>query len=83
MVVFMTRMTGRGFTLTHYALLYSVMAFTGKVLKMFSGAVIDTLKPDFGLFPAYALFFIGCGVIGLPAAILLWQMRQKGVLSST
>ncbi len=80
-IAFMTRMTGRDFTLTHYALLYSVMAFTGKVLKMFSGQVIDAMTPHWGQFPSYALFFIGCGVIGLPAIIPLWRMGRKGVLS--
>ncbi len=81
MIAFMTRMTGRGFTLTHYALLYSVMAFTGKLLKMFSGQVIDALTPHLGLFPAYQEFFIGCAMIGLPALIPLWLMGRKSVVS--
>ena len=80
-IAFMTRMTGRDFTLTHYALLYSVMAFTGKVLKMFSGSIIDHFSPAMGLFPAYATFFAGCAVVGLPAAFLLWQLQRKSVLS--
>jgi len=81
-IAFMTRMTGRGFTLTHYALLYSVMAFTGKVLKMFSGQVIDLMTPHTGLFAAYAWFFTGCAAIGVPAAGLLWQVRRKGVFAA-
>jgi len=81
-IAFMTRMTGRDFTLTHYALLYSVMAFTGKLLKMGSGWVIDVLKPHTGLFPAYAAFFIGCAAIVLPAMLLLWRVRRKGVFAT-
>lgn len=81
MVAFMTRMTGRDFTLTHYALLYSVMAFTGKFLKIYSGSIIDFISPALGLFPAYAWFFAGCGAAGLPALFFLWRLRQKGVLS--
>jgi PAT family beta-lactamase induction signal transducer AmpG len=82
MIAFMTRMTGRDFTLTHYALMYSVMAFTGKVLKMFSGQVIDALTPHLGLFAAYATFFAGCAVVGAPALALLWSLRRKGVFAA-
>jgi len=81
-IAFMTRMTGRDFTLTHYALMYSVMAFTGKVLKMFSGQFIDALTPHVGLFPAYAAFFAGCAALGLPALALLWLVRRKGVFAT-
>ena len=81
-IAFMTRMTGRDFTLTHYALMYSVMAFTGKVLKMFSGSFIDAVTPRIGLFPAYAVFFIGCAVIVLPAMALLWALRRKGIFAT-
>jgi PAT family beta-lactamase induction signal transducer AmpG len=81
-IAFMTRMTGRDFTLTHYALLYSVMAFTGKLLKMGAGWVIDTMKPHIGLFPAYAAFFAGCAAIVLPAMLLLWLVRRKGVFAT-
>ena len=80
-IAFMTRMTGRGHTLTHYALLYSVMAFTGKLLKMFSGQAIDALTPWHGLFQAYAWFFTACAAACLPAFFLLWRLRQKGVFS--
>lgn len=82
MIAFMTRMTGRDFTLTHYALMYSVMAFTGKVLKMFSGQLIDAATPHIGLFPAYAAFFVGCAAVTLPAAALLWSVRRKGVFET-
>ena len=82
-IALMTRMTGRDHTLTQYALMYSVMAFTGKILKMFAGQIIDTLTPGLGLFPAYAAFFTGCAVIGLPALLMCWIVRQKGVFSAS
>ncbi len=82
MIAFMTRMTGRDFTLTHYALMYSVMAFTGKILKMFSGQVIDAMTPHLGLFPAYAAFFAGCAALGVPALAILWSVRRKGVFAA-
>ena len=81
-IAFMTRMTGRDFTLTHYALMYSVMAFTGKVLKMFSGQAIDAMTPHMGLFPAYAVFFAGCAALGLPTLAIVWSVRRKGVFAA-
>jgi PAT family beta-lactamase induction signal transducer AmpG len=81
LVAFMTRMTGRDHTLTHYALMYSVAALTGKFLKGFTGQVVDSLTPSLGLFDAYAAFFMGTAVIALPCLILCWTIRQKGVFS--
>ena len=81
-IAFMTRMTGRDFTLTQYALMYSVMAFTGKILKMFSGQAIDALTPHIGLFPAYAAFFAGCAALGVPTLAILWSVRRKGVFAA-
>lgn len=82
MIAFMTRMTGKDFTLTHYALLYSVMAFTGKLLKMFSGQVVDIVTPSTGLFAAYAWFFVGCAALSLPVFFLLPLLRGRRVFSS-
>ncbi len=81
MIAFMTSLAGRDHTLTHYALTYSVMAFTGKLLKMFAGQIVDGLTPSLGLFHAYQAFFIGTAVIGVPALIFIWLVRRKGVFS--
>ena len=81
-IAFMTRMTGRDFTVTHYALMVSVMAFTGKILKMFSGQAIDAMTPHIGLFPAYAAFFAGCAILGAPTLAILWSVRRKGVFAA-
>ena len=86
LVGFMTQQTlnsqqGREHTLTHYALMYSVAAFTGKFLKGFSGWAVDLIKPDLGLFNAYSAFFMGTALIGLPCLILCWYMGKKGVFS--
>jgi MFS transporter, PAT family, beta-lactamase induction signal transducer AmpG len=79
-IALMTRLAGRDFTLTQYALMYSVMAFTGKFLKGFSGAVVDSLTPALGLLNAYFAFFAGTALMGIPALILCLILRQKGVL---
>ncbi|MBW8734466.1 MAG: permease [Asticcacaulis sp.] len=81
MIAFMTSLAGRDHTLTHYALTYSVMAFTGKFLKLFAGQIVDGLTPSLGLFHAYQAFFIGTAAIGIPALFLVWLVRRKGVFS--
>jgi len=81
LVAFMTRMTGREHTLTHYALMYSAAALTGKLLKGFSGLLIDSATPFMGLFPAYAAFFVFTAALAIPTLILCWRLRQKGVFT--
>ncbi len=80
-IAFMTSLAGRDHTLTHYALTYSVMAFTGKFLKLFAGQIVDGLTPALGLFGAYQAFFFGTAAIGIPALFLVWLVRRKGVFS--
>ena len=82
LVAFMTRMTGRDHTLTHYALMYSVAAFSGKLLKGFTGALVDAMTGPIGLFNAYGVFFVGTAILAIPTLILCWILGQKGVFSS-
>jgi PAT family beta-lactamase induction signal transducer AmpG len=70
LVAYMSSLTSLGYTATQYALLSSTYAWAGKLLKGFSGSVVEGLTPHFGLMNAYALFFIGCGAIGIPALVL-------------
>lgn len=81
LVAFMTRMTGRNHTLTHYALMCSCAVLPGKLLKGLSGLAIDALKPSLGLFPAYAVFFGLTAAMAIPTLILCWRLHQKGVFS--
>lgn len=78
-VAFLTRLCVREFSLTHYALLYSVADFAGKLLKGFAGPIVDGLTPAMGLFPAYQAFFIGTAIMGIPALILCLYLRRKGI----
>ncbi len=66
----MSSLTSIGYTATQYALLSSSYTWIGKVLKGFSGLVVDNLAASFGQMHAYAIYFIGCGALGLPALIL-------------
>lgn len=70
LVSYMSSLTGLGYTATQYALLSSTYAILGKFLKGFSGAVVEGLTPTHGLMPSYALFFVGAGLVGVPALIL-------------
>ncbi|EGF90747.1 ampG protein [Asticcacaulis biprosthecium C19] len=80
-VAFMTRMTGREHTLTHYALMYSVAALTGKILKGFTGMAVDMLTPHLGLFNAYSTFFLSTAVFAIPTVILCLVLRRKGLFA--
>lgn len=76
LVAYMSSLTSLGYTATQYALLSSTYAWAGKILKGFSGAAVEGLASHFGLMPAYALFFLGCGAIGIPALLLFWLLKR-------
>ena len=77
LIAYMSSLTSLGYTATQYALLSSVYALGGKFLKGFSGKAVDAMTPHFGLMNAYALFFIGCGLIGLPSLLLFALLDRK------
>jgi PAT family beta-lactamase induction signal transducer AmpG len=82
LVAYMSSLTNLGYTATQYALLSSTYAWMGKILKGFSGATVESLSVSHGLVHAYGIFFIGCGLIGIPAIILfaaldLWHKRSR------
>jgi PAT family beta-lactamase induction signal transducer AmpG len=70
LVTYMSSLTSLGYTATQYALLSSTYAYLGKFLKGFSGVIVAGLAKGHGLKDAYALFFIGCGAVAVPALIL-------------
>lgn len=76
LVSYMSSLTGLGYTATQYALLSSTYAILGKFLKGFSGAVVEGLTPTHGLMPSYALFFVGAGLVGVPALILFLLLAR-------
>jgi PAT family beta-lactamase induction signal transducer AmpG len=87
LVTYMSTLTSIGYTATQYALLSSAYAFVGKILKGFSGQVVESIQASgHSLMEAYAVFFVGAGAIGLPAILLgIWLMaaqpraREKGL----
>jgi len=70
LVTYMSSLTSLGYTATQYALLSSAYTYVGKFAKGFSGVIVDRLTVGHGLIDAYALFFIGAGLLGAPALIL-------------
>jgi PAT family beta-lactamase induction signal transducer AmpG len=79
-----TSLAAIGFTATQYALLSSSYAWLGKILKGFSGAEVESLSATHGLIHAYGIFFIACGLSGVPAVLLFaaldyWHRRKQPV----
>ncbi len=70
LIGYMSSLTSLGYTATQYALLSSFYALLGKFLKGFSGISVESLAKSYDLMTAYAIFFAGTALIGLPALIL-------------
>jgi PAT family beta-lactamase induction signal transducer AmpG len=82
LVAYMSSLTNLGYTATQYALLSSTYAWLGKILKGFSGAAVERLSTTHGLIHAYGIFFIACGLTGVPAVLLFaalgyWHKRKQ------
>lgn len=81
LVTYMSSLTSLGYSATQYALMSSAYALLGKVAKGLSGLAVETLKPHFGLIDAYAWFFFGTALIGIPALVscllLAWQTDKR------
>jgi PAT family beta-lactamase induction signal transducer AmpG len=70
LVTYMSSLTSLGYTATQYALLSSAYVYVGKFAKGFSGVMVERLAIGRTLMDGYALFFIGAGLLGIPALIL-------------
>jgi len=62
--------------------LTSTYAWLGKILKGFSGAAVERLSHTHGLIHAYGIFFIACGLTGVPGVLLFaaldyWHRRKQ------
>ncbi|MGH9741363.1 MAG: AmpG family muropeptide MFS transporter [Candidatus Acidiferrum sp.] len=82
LVAYMSSLTNLGYTATQYALLSSTYAWLGKILKGFSGAAVERLSTTHGLIHAYGIFFIVCGLTGVPGVLLFaaldyWHRRKQ------
>lgn len=83
LVGYMSSLTTLGYTATQYALLSSFYAMPGKFLKGLSGAAVDGLAKSHALLDAYAIFFIGTALIGIPALLLcFWLVRNARIAAA-
>ncbi len=76
LIAYMSSLTSLGYTATQYALLSSTYALPGKFLKGFSGVVVEGLQPAQGLIGAYAVAFIGAGLIAVPSLLLFLLLKR-------
>jgi PAT family beta-lactamase induction signal transducer AmpG len=77
LVAYMSNLTSLGYTATQYALLSSAYAWAGKLLKGSSGRIVEVMSAHIGLMNAYAAFFIGCGLLGVPALVLFAILERN------
>ena len=70
LVTYMSSLTSIGYTATQYALLSSAYTYVGKFAKGFSGVMVERLAAGRTLLEGYALFFVGVGLLGVPALVL-------------
>ena len=87
LVTYMSSLTSLGYTATQYTLLSSAYTYVGKFAKGFSGVIVEHLAVGRTLMDGYALFFLGCGLLGLPALVLCLVLsgrtRQPAATSSS
>jgi PAT family beta-lactamase induction signal transducer AmpG len=77
LVTYMSSLTSVGYTATQYALLSSAYTYVGKFTKGFSGVMVERLAVDRTLLEGYALFFIGAGLLGIPALVLCVALSRR------
>lgn len=77
LVAYMSSLTSLGYTATQYALLSSTYAWAGKILKGFSGTAVEAMSAQIGLMNAYGVFFIACGILGVPALVLFAILQRR------
>ena len=52
-------------------------ALLGKAVKGLSGVMVEALAAGSGLMNAYALFFAGSALVGVPALFLVWLLTRR------
>lgn len=70
-VAFISRLVDRTYTATQYALLASIGTLGRTLLASSSGAMVDWLDGDWGI------FFVLTALMVIPSLIILWFLRHK------
>ncbi len=74
-VAFISLLVDRAYTATQYALLASIGTAGRTTLASSSGALVDWLNGDWGI------FFVLTALMVIPSLIILWLMKDKLILS--
>ncbi len=69
LIAWMSSLTTFGYAATQYALLSSLYAILGKILKGLSGVAVETLDRTFDLLTAYGMFFAITASIAVPSVL--------------
>ena len=82
LIAYISTLTTLGYTATQYALLVSAVNLSGKSLKGFSGTWVKGLATGGrDLLHAYALYFVCCALVAVPALLLVlalaWVRRRS------
>jgi PAT family beta-lactamase induction signal transducer AmpG len=67
LVAYMSSLTNLGYTASQYAVMSSALAWTGKILKGFSGKEVEALQQATDKMHGYALFYLAVSALGIPA----------------
>lgn len=73
-IAYLSSLTNRAYTATQYALFSSLMTLPGKFFSGFSGVIVDA--------SSYQTFFVYAALMGLPAVILAWLLKNKNDIDS-
>jgi PAT family beta-lactamase induction signal transducer AmpG len=76
LVSYMSTLTSLGYTATQYALLTSALALMGKIAKVLSGPLVETLEHGRAPIDAYAIFYLLAAAVGLPAIVLCFVLAR-------
>ena len=70
-VTFISLLVDRNYTATQYALLASIGTLGRTLLASSSGAMVDWLNGDWGV------FFIITALMVIPSLVVLWMLRSR------
>ena len=75
-ITFLTSLVSQKYTGFQYALLTSVMTFTGTIFKGFSGVIVESFQSLYGFNYGWMSFYIFTSCLALPAILLI--ISKKG-----
>ncbi len=76
LIAYMSSLTSLGYTASQYAVMTSALAWTGKIMKGFSGVAVEALQRATDPMHGYAIFYLGVAGLGLPAIALCFVLKH-------